>query len=60
MITDKLKSHLDQALEITRAFLPAGLSKQLDDATIASRFPGIIGALVVAAAIEELRQEVAE
>ena len=43
-----------------RAFLPAGLSRQLDDLGIATRFPAIIAALVVAAAIEDLRQEVAE
>lgn len=59
--TDKLPVHLERAMETTRgAFLPAGLSRQLDDLAIATRFPAIIAALVVAAAIDDLRQEVAE
>ncbi len=57
---EALKSRLAEALLITREFLPAGLSNQLDDATIASKFPGIVGALVVAGAVDKLSREASE
>lgn len=60
--TSKLgASQLREAIEsVRRCLIPHGLAEQLDDLTIAGRFPALIAALIVAAAIDDLRREVAE
>lgn len=59
--TDMMAVRLEHAVEATRRGLfPHAHERGPDDLTIAARFAGIVGALIVADAIDALRQEVAD
>lgn len=59
--TDMMAVRLERAIEATsQRLFPLARERGPDNLTVATRFAGIVGALIVADALDALRREVAD